>query len=71
MQETVNSCDHFRTEIRFLIDVLLGVSVLTRDVAFMIGHVYFFLTKDQDNRNFVVRSFDWSYIFDRFAAGSI
>ena len=45
MQETVNSCDHFRTEIRFLIDVLLGVSVLTRDVAFMIGHVYIFFDK--------------------------
>ena len=33
--------------------------------------IFFFLTKDQDNRYFVVRSFDWSYIFDHFAAGSI
>ena len=30
LQETVNSCDHFRTEIHFLIDVLLGVSVSWR-----------------------------------------
>ena len=57
LQETVNSCDHFQTEIHFLIDVFLGF--------------FFFLEKSQDIRYFVARSFDWRDIFDCFAIGLI
>ena len=62
LQETVNSCDHFRTEIHFLNRRL---SCLFRPEA--LGYVYIYIYI----RYFVVRSFDWRDIFDCFAIGLI